>query len=188
MLDEEYHRDQIADYGTFAQPAIAARMKPAMRKAQLGDLFSVVSVVATVAGLVLYPVFAGSDGQSWAVAALICSVLMLAVTTFQHLAWWRAMVEFTGAKDIDLESWRKASWLVHLVSYLVVAAGIWTYLAALVQSSPEATAYWLLVLGLLTLVVAQVLGGVQYVRVSGPPGTVSNHIRQLIDRQDQRAR
>ncbi len=188
MLDEEYHPQQIADYGTFAQPAIAARMKPAMRKAQLGDLFSVVSVLATIAGLVLYPIFAGSDGRSWTVAALIVSIVMLAVTTFQHIAWRRAMVEFTGTKDIDLESWRKVSWVVHLVSYVVVVAGIWTYLAALVQSSPDATAYWLLVLGLLTLVVAQILGGIQYVRVSGPPGTVPNHIRQLIHRNDQHAR
>ena len=41
-------------------------------------------------------------------------------------------------------------------------------------------------LGVVILIAAQVLAGVQYLRPSGPPGTLPAHMRRLIDRAQQR--
>ena len=44
----------------------------------------------------------------------------------------------------------------------------------------------LLALALLFVLAAQVLAGVQYLRASGPPGTLPAHMRRLIERSRAR--
>jgi len=39
---------------------------------------------------------------------------------------------------------------------------------------------------LVLLLAAQVLAGVQYLRPSGPPGTVPTHMRRMMERQSRR--
>lgn len=180
MLDEEYQPQQIPDYGARAQPALVERMAPQLRLTQAGNGAAVLAVVSSVAALVTYPDFGGaSRGSTWAVAATVISVVMLAITSFQHLAWRRAMAEWRGEKDYDLRGLTRISWVLHLVSYLAAFLGLWACIAGSVAAGTSSTPAVLLALVLLFTLAAQVMAGVQYLRISGPSGTIPGHLRRL---------
>lgn len=182
MLDEQYTREQIADYGTFAQPAIAARMRGAQRMARIGDAAATLAAVLSVLALINYPHFTGESAYGWAVTAVVTNLVMMAIVAFQHLAWSKAMAEFTGVRDINLDRWAMVSWIVHLVSYPVLALGIWSHPVAIMDVSWLGSSAWLLLGAWICFLLAHGLGAVQYVRTSGPPGTLPTHFRRLIER------
>lgn len=191
MRDEEYRPDQIGQYGVAAQPAITARMKPHLRMTQLGNGVAVVALGAAVLGVLGYPDFTGSAaaalGEGSAVTTLACAAIMLATCSFQHFCWLRAGKQWSGSGSTSLEPLKRASWIVHVVSYLVVLVALWSTATAVVQAGWAATASIWLTLSLVMLMTAQVTAGVQYLRESGPPGTLPAHIRRLRDRE-RRAR
>ncbi|MBA3529502.1 MAG: hypothetical protein H0T91_09385 [Propionibacteriaceae bacterium] len=184
MLDEEYEPKQIAHYGARAQPALVARMRPQLRMTQLGNLVAVLAIATSVGAIYTFPDFTGSrSGSGWAVAALVSSIVLLLICTFQHVAWLRAMAEWKGERDIDLRPLTRVSWVVHLASYAVVLIGLWACIAGSVAAGMSATAAGLLGLTLVFMLAAQILAGVQYLRVSGPPGTIPAHMRRLARRR-----
>ncbi len=181
MRDEEYQPEQIAAYGARAQPALVARMTPHLRMTQLGNLVAVLAVVASIGAVLTFPDFKGqATGSGWALTALVTSLVLWAICTFQHLAWRRAMADWKGDADTDLRQLTRVSWVLHLVSYVVVLVGLWACLAGSVAAGLSANAALLLGLALAFMIAAQVLAGVQYLRVSGPPGTIPAHIRRLM--------
>ena len=188
MRDEEYAAEQIPAYGSATQPAIAARMRPHLRMTQAGTVCAALSLVLTAVALLLYPDFAGpaqagtSAGRGWAVVALVCAALMTGICGFNLWGWRRAMAVWRGTRTADLRGVIKASWILHLVSYAVILVALWACIAASAAASFAATSGILLVLALLLMLAAQVLAGVQYVRESGPPGTLPAHMRRLIER------
>lgn len=182
MLDEGYPPQQIPDYGARAQPALAARMIPQLRMAQAGLVAAVLSVALSATALYTFPSFAGAaSGYGWAVAALAAGLLMLAICAFQLLAWSRAIAEWRGVRDYDVPVLTRASFVAHLVSYAVVLLALWACIAGSLSAGTTTATSTLLGFALLCVVLAQVLGGVQYLRVSGPPGTIPGHLRRLSD-------
>jgi len=189
MLDDEYDPQQIANYGARAQPALVARMTPQLRMTQAGLGVAILAVASCVGAIYTFPSFGGgadgsgfagsTDGSTWAVGALIASVVLLAICSFQHVAWQRAMAEWKGERDSNLDPWRKASWVAHVLSYVVVLFALWTCIAGSLAAGTNATAAAMLAFALLFMVVAQVLAGVQYLRICGPPGTIPAHLRRL---------
>lgn len=180
MLDEEYQPQQIPDYGLRAQPALVARMAPQVKLTQAGVAAAVLAVALSAAALFTFPQFSGtSTGRGWAVAALVASIVMLLLCGYQLFAWLRAMAEWRGEQDHDLEALVRGSWIVHLVSYAVVLAALWACIAGSVAAGTTGTAAGLLAFALLCVVLAQVLAGVQYLRISGPSGTIPAHLRRL---------
>jgi len=187
MRDEEYGPDQIGEYGVRAQPAVAARMRPQLRMSQLGNAVALLAVAAATFGVVRYPDFGADRGYGWALVALVCSVAMLAICSFQHVCWLRGMKEWSGQADVRLVPWMRVSWVVHLVSYLVVLVALWATMTAVVFAGWTATAAVALTLALVLVLAAQVTAAVQYLRESGPPGTLPAHLRRL-SRLERRAR
>lgn len=180
MRDEEYGPEQIADYGVRAQPSIVARMTPHLRMTQLGNGFAVLAIATSIAALVTFPSFSpGDTGSGWAVTALVCSVAMLLICGFQLTAWLRGMGDWKGERDLDLSGLMRVSWVAHVVSYVVVVVGLYACIAGSGAAGWSSVAALLLALTLMFLVAAQVLAGVQYLRVSGPPGTIPTYIRRL---------
>ncbi|GAA2107584.1 hypothetical protein GCM10009841_27740 [Microlunatus panaciterrae] len=188
MRDEQYRPDDIGAYGAREQPAIVARMTPHLRLTQVGNLLALVAVILTVAAQLTYPQsFASVTGRAAMVTALVSSVLLLLICSFQHFAWLRAMAEWKGQRDVDLVPLRRISWILHLVSYLVLIVGLWGCVAASGAAGWSATASVLLAFALLSMIAAQICAGVQYLRTSGPPGTVPTHMRALLRRANPRA-
>jgi hypothetical protein len=179
---EDYEPQQIADYGLQAQPALVERMRPQPTLTLLGSVSALLAVVTALAALVTFPDFTGeATGSGWALGATIAAVVLLAIGAFQHVAWRRAMAEWTGARHYALGTLTRVSWLLHLLSYIAVLFALWACTAGSIRAGTTSNAAALLALSLLFMVVSQVLAGVQYLRIDGPSGTIPGHLRRLGD-------
>ncbi len=186
MPDEDVDPQQTAEDRSGPQPAVVARMMPQLRLTQAGNGVALLASLCSVAAVYTYPAAGGHSGKDWAISALVASCAMLAICTFQHLVWLRAMASWKGERGDDLGPMTRWSWIVHLVSYAVVLFGLWACIAGSVAAGATATASALLAFALLFLVLAQVLAGVQYVRTSGPPGTIPAYLRRLFEAIERR--
>ena len=188
MREGEYPAGEIAAYGSTEQPAIAARMAPHLRLIQVGLACAVVAVGLAVAALATFPSFTGApEGRGWAVTALLAAVAMLAACVVQFVVWRRAMASWRGVRPEDLHAEARLSWITHLASYGIALIGLIACMAGSAEAGWTAVAATLLALTLLMILAAQVLGGVQFLRPSGPPGTLPAHMRRLIQRAQPRA-
>ncbi|HET9873602.1 MAG TPA: hypothetical protein VFP89_13545 [Propionibacteriaceae bacterium] len=183
MRDEDYQPDQIGEYGVGAQPALVSRMRPHLRMTQLGNALALLAVVTAVVALVRFPDFGNPAGTRWAVTAVVCAVLLLLICSCQHLCWLRGMARWSGRSEVRLEPLMRVSWIVHLVSYAVLLVALWATISAVVQVGWMAWSAVLLSLSLVFMLAAQVMAAVQYLRVSGPPGTLPAHMRRLAARE-----
>src|SRR5215210_571928 len=187
MRDVEYPAGDIAAYGSTEQPAIAARMAPHLRLVQAGLACAVVAVGLAVAALATFPSFTGEpEGRGWAVTALVAAVAMLAACVIQFVVWRRAMASWRGVRPEDLHAEARLSWITHLASYAVALVGLIACMAGSAEAGWTAAAATLLALTLLMILAAQVLAGVQFLRPSGPPGTLPAHMRRLVERAQPR--
>jgi hypothetical protein len=188
VRDEEYQTEQIPAYGESSQPAIAARMRPHLRMTQIGTAAALLALAACAVALVTYPRFHGADysggtaGRSWTVTALCCAAALLGICLFQLISWQRAVAVWSGARQADLRTTILTSWILHLASYVVLVLALWACIAGSGAAGWSATAAACLAVALALMIAAQVLAGVQYLRVSGPPGTIPAHMRRLIAR------
>jgi hypothetical protein len=188
MREAEYSAGDVAAYGSTEQPAIAARMAPHLRLVQAGLACAVVAVGLAAAALVTFPSFTGRpEGRGWAVTALVAAVAMLAACVVQFAVWRRAMASWRGVRPEDLHAEARLSWIAHLASYGIALVGLIACMAGSAAAGWTATAAGLLAFSLLMMLAAQVLGGVQFLRPSGPPGTLPAHMRRLIERAQPRA-
>jgi hypothetical protein len=187
MQDAEYRAEQIAAYGSTEQPAIAARMAPHLRLTQFGVASAAVGVVLAIAALALFPSFnSAAEGRGWAITALVSAVVMLALCVIQLVVWRIAMASWRGVRPEDLRAEARLSWIAHLVSYPVALVALFAGMAGSAAAGWTATAAVLLAFSLLTVLAAQALAAVQFLRPSGPPGTLPAHMRRLIARAQPR--
>jgi hypothetical protein len=180
MTDAQDPSRVIAAYGASAQPAIAARMAPHLRLTEVGAVCAALAVLAAAIAVVLFPSFAGAGaGRSWAIGALVSAGLMLAICVIQVAVWRRALASWSGRRVQDLHAEARLSWIVHLLSYAVALAALFTCMEGSAGAGWITTSAVLLTGTLFLLIAAQVLAGVQFLRPSGPPGTLPAHIRRL---------
>jgi hypothetical protein len=188
VQDADYGAEQIAAYGSTAQPAIAERMAPHLRLTQVGVVCGAVGVALAAAALAVFPNFTGvEEGRGWAVTALVAAVVMLALCVTQLVIWRIAMASWRGERPEDLRTEARVSWIAHLVSYAVAVLALLACMAGSAAAGWTATASVLLAFTLLLVLAAQSLGAVQFLRASGPPGTLPAHMRRLIARAQPRA-
>ncbi len=187
MRDEEYPADQIGAYGESEQPAIASRMRPHLRLAEVGTGVGALATVAAAVAIALFPRFtAEATGISWGVLALVCALLMTGICVVQLLAWRQAMDWWLGRRPAPPARLTRLSWWLHVGSYLVALVALYAGISGSAAAGWSAVAATLLTVSLLLVLIAQVLGAVQYVRPSGPPGTVPTHMRRLLARERAR--
>lgn len=190
MRDQAYRRDQIPTYGAGpAQLALAERSATLLRMSRIGNALAAVAVLTGLAAVLTYPDLYGDFvGRGFAITAFVSSVLLLAICTFQHLSWLRATAVWQGRGDADLASLSRRSFAANVASYVIVVIALGASIVAIVIASFLATASILLLISLLLLLAAQILAGVQYVRVSGPPGALPAHMHKAIASQQTRRR
>jgi hypothetical protein len=183
MSEDRERSRQMAEYGAAAQPAIAARMAPHMRLTLVGAVCALLAVLTTVGAILLFPRFAGAGpGLSWAIGALIAVVLMLVICLIQVAVWRRAMASWLGKHVRDLHREKRLSWIAHVASYVVALAALFTSMAASAAAGWSSASAGLLAVSFILVLAAQVLAGVQFLRPSGPPGTLPAHMRRLIEK------
>jgi hypothetical protein len=180
MGDDQNPSRQVAAYGATAQPAIAARMAPHLRLTEIGAVCAVIAVIAAVAAVAVFPSFAGAGpGLVWAAGALASAALMLAICVIQVVVWRRAMASWLGKRLQDLRAEKRLSWIAHLASYAVTLVALFTTMAGSAAAGWTSASAVLLAVTLFFVLAAQVLAGVQFLRTSGPPGTLPAHIRRI---------
>ena len=186
MSQNEDPTRQVPAYGDTAQPAIAARMAPHLRLTRIGAACGLIAVIAATAAVIIFPSFDGGTGLAWALGALVSAVLMLAVCVIQVVVWQRAMASWLGKRPQDLQAEKRLSWIAHLASYAVALAALLSCMAGSAAAGWSSGSAVLLAVTLLFVLAAQVMAGVQFLRPSGPPGTLPAHIRRLNTRSRYR--
>ena len=185
VRDESYSEDQIGAYGAHEQPAIVDRVGAELAKIRWGSYAGILAVVCSAVAVGLYPDIDGRHvGRVWAVASLVCAAVMLLISVGQHWLWRRAVEVWRDNQVTPLDQVVRISWVLHIASYVVLLVAIGATIAAVLAAGWLATSSVLLVLALLGVAATQVLGGVQHVRPSGPPGTVPAHMRRLVRREN----
>lgn len=185
--DAGYRPEEVGAYGASQQPAIVARMASELRLIQFGTVAALLGVACALVAVVRFPSFVpGTGGLGWAVTTLVGAVLILAIAVIQLIAWRRAFASWSGERPQDLRGEARLSWVAHLASYLVVLVTLLAAMAGSANATWAATASVFLALTLLFVVAAQVLAGVQFLRASGPPGTLPAHMRRLTQRSREK--
>ncbi|GAB2589639.1 hypothetical protein GCM10009593_31190 [Microlunatus antarcticus] len=156
----------------------------AQRSAMLVAVGSVLATASVI--LALLALNATTSGVTsttavpWIIALLVCGALIGVCCVVQQRLWLRAWNVWRV--DPSASVGERFSWVVHVVSYPVVVAGIFAGIAASHDVGfAGAVANWS-TLALVPLIGAQVVGAVQHVRKDGPPGTIPTHVRRLAAR------
>lgn len=158
-----------------------------MRSSLFVSLGTMLSAATLVLGLVaLNASFAGAAPSRvlpLLVTLLAAAAAMGLVCVVQLRLWNLARLRWsTGGSTERLE---RVSWVLHLLSYAVVVAGIFAGVATSQRVGFAGSVATFATLALVPLVAAQVLGAVQHVRRHGPPGTVPTHVRALAARVER---
>ncbi|QDP98237.1 hypothetical protein FOE78_22090 [Microlunatus elymi] len=146
--------------------------------ALVGTLVAILGLITAVGGLVGLAADA-ADARPYAITAVIgaaalalcCAVI--AVCWFGQLRRWQA-----GDQSLD-HGRARLTLIAHVASYPAVLVTMYGALAA------SALAYWdslsgtLLGITFILVIFAQILGGTQLLRRSGPPGTIPTYLRKL---------
>jgi hypothetical protein len=89
------------------------------------------------------------------------------------------MASWLGKRPQDLHGEKRLSWIAHVMSYVVALAALFSTMEGSAAAGWSSVSAALLAVTLIFVLAAQVLAGVQFLRASGPPGTIPAHIRRL---------
>lgn len=174
--------DQAVDRPTEAAepPAeVAVRMAPQLRLIQAGTASAALAVATAVIALVDYPGDAGSD--IWfPVGALVTALALLAICLMQWVIWRRALAAWRSDQTYGDDRSVRLSWWLHAASYPVLLVALYLSIEASALGGFAALPGFVLGIGVLLLLVAQVIAAVQYLRTDGGPGTIPNHVRAMM--------
>lgn len=156
----------------------------AQRNAMLVAVGSVLATASVILALLALNATAGgvtsTTAVPWIIALLVCAALIGVLCVVQQRLWLRSWNVWRVDPSATVA--RRFSWVVHVISYPVVVAGIFAGIAASHDVGfAGAVANWS-TLALVPLIGAQVVGAVRYVRRDGPPGTIPTHVRRLAAR------
>lgn len=184
---EPYRPEEVGQYGDQPRPEVATRMAPQLRLVQAGAGAALLALLCAVVAAVRFPAFSAQDtGVGWAVGAALAAAAMLAVAVIQLLVWRRALASWRGEHAEDLRTEVRLSWWAHVASYPVAVVALVLALTGGAEAGWTAVSASLLVLTLVLVLVAQLLAGVQYLRLDGPPGTLPAHLRRMAARARSR--
>lgn len=142
----------------------------------VGAVLALVALVCAVVGLADLPAGSGADGA--AITAVVgCAVLLAACAV---LGWaWTAQINSRRAGSGGGRSVLTVALVAHLSSYAAVLVTMYVTLEGSALAGWASRSGTLLGIAFLLAIAAQVVGGTQMLRRSGPPGTVPTYLRKL---------
>lgn len=174
-----------ADHGA---AGLDAAWHPNLVATQVGAALALGSGVAMVlfgVWLSAFP-YDVADLRLATVVGAIAVALMVLICLLQWRLWAHAVasVRGPGRHRAGMRGWRRASFVAHVVSYVAVVVGVLALADVAVALPVSTPGLWLAVVAALALIGAQAVGAVQYLRPSGPPGTLPAHVRALVARRN----
>jgi len=146
--------------------------------AVVGSILSLIALVATVLGLA--PALEGYGFRLMAAIAALVLTLCCGANAFcwqTELRVWR-----TGSPSAADPGYRqrfRLSLVAHVVSYVAVLIGMYGTLEGSALAGWASGAGTLHGIAFILMIFGQIIGGTQYLRRSGPPGTIPTYIRRL---------
>ncbi len=179
---EEQPRPAAAStVGSPVDAGLVTRSRRTLGTVLLGAGLAVLSTAASVIGRSTYPQLVGGVGRGEAQVAVIVAIVLLVIIIVQAVGWAVAGRVWSGRSRLNLQPLGAVSYVAHLLSYPAVLVGMWEMLSAMVIAHVQTMSFWMFAVGLVALVAAQIIGATEYLRRSGPPGTLPAHLRRLVE-------
>jgi hypothetical protein len=146
-----------------------------------GAAVAVVALCCTIVSLIGYRARFGAPTWQLGFAIAAAGVLALCCVVLV-VGWQQALKVWRSAAGGDLSGWIKLCFGVHLLSYVAVLAAMYGAVAESALVGWSSSIGFLLGIAFILVIAAQSIGGTQYVRHQGLPGTIPNYLRKLNDK------
>lgn len=145
-----------------------------LRLAVLGSGLSLLGLVAAAAGL--QP---GIDGFGFRLMAVI-AIAVLLVCCGVNVWCWRAQIgRWRTGSDAGYPRRSRLSIAAHVISYAAVLVGMYGTLEGSALAGWSSQAGTLHGIAFILIIFGQIIGGTQYLRRSGAPGTIPTYLRKV---------
>jgi MFS family permease len=145
--------------------------------AGIGTLLALAGLITAILALTALSPVAGAAG--YAVAAVISVAVLLACCGLITWTWTGQLSDWRSGTDGDYRGRCRISLISHLVSYAAVLGAMYTTLAGSALAGWASGSGTLFGISFLLAIFAQIIGGTQLLRRSGPPGTIPTYLRRL---------
>jgi hypothetical protein len=142
--------------------------------AGVGTLLSVLALLA--AKIADQP---GIDGYAFRLTAWIAALVLLLCCAVLTWCWHSQLGQWRSGRDDGYPQRRRVSLIAHVVSYAAVLVGMFGAIEGSALAGFASRAGTLDGIAFILMIFGQIIGGTQYLRRSGPPGTVPTYIRKL---------
>src|SRR4051794_16526547 len=141
--------------------------------AGIGALLALVGLVTAIVALTALSPVAGAT--AYALTAVISAAVLLACNGLITWSWTGQLADWRSGAEGDYAGRSRISLVSHLVSYAAVLVAMYSTLAASALAGWSSSSGTLFGLSFLLAIFAQIIGGTQLLRRSGPPGTIPTY-------------
>ncbi|QGN33791.1 hypothetical protein [Microlunatus sp. Gsoil 973] len=121
----------------------------------------------------------GVEGYGFRLMSWIAAVVLLVCCGVNAWCWHSQLRQWRSGGDEGYQQRRRLSLIAHLVSYAAVLVGMFSAIEGSALAGFASGAGTLDGIAFILMIFGQIFGGTQYLRRSGPPGTVPTYLRRL---------
>lgn len=148
-----------------------------LRLAVIGSGLSLLGLIAAAAGLQ-----AGIDGFGFRLMAVIAIAALLVCCGVNAWCWRAQLARWRTGSDAGYHRRSRLSIAAHITSYGAVLVGMYGTLEGSALAGWSSRAGTLHGIAFILIIFGQIIGGTQYLRRSGAPGTIPTYLRRLNSR------
>lgn len=148
-----------------------------LRLAAIGTGLSLLALVAASVG-----VQPGLEGFGFRLMAVIAIAVLLVCCGVNAWSWQAQIGRWRAGSDDGYRQRSRASMAAHLISYAAVLVGMYGTLEGSALAGWSSQAGTLHGIAFMVIIFGQIIGGTQYLRRAGSPGTIPTYLRRLSSR------
>jgi len=145
-----------------------------LRLAVVGGGLSLLGLIAAAVG-----VQPGIDGFGFRLMAVIAIVVLASCCGVNAWSWLAQLGRWRTGSDDGYRQRSQVSIAAHVISYAAVLVGMYGTLEGSALAGWSSQAGTLHGIAFILIIFGQIIGGTQYLRRSGPPGTIPTYLRRL---------
>jgi len=145
-----------------------------LRLALVGTGLTVIALIAALAG-----VQPGVDGFGFRLMAVIAIAVLGVCCGVNAWSWQTQLGRWRTGSDDGYRQRARVSLAAHLTSYAAVLVGMYGTLEGSALAGWSSRAGTLHGIAFILIIFGQIIGGTQYLRRTGSPGTIPTYLRRL---------
>lgn len=142
--------------------------------AVVGTALSLIALVAAVFG-----VATALEGYGFRVLAAIAAGVLMLCCGVNAYGWQSQLGDWRGGSDAGYQRRARLTLIAHVVSYAAVLIGMYATLEGSALAGWASGPGTLHGIAFILMIFGQIIGGTQYLRRSGQPGTIPTYLRKL---------